>query len=190
MKPSLAFILGLSLFFNRGLMAEHAEQPNSPNWIAIHDEENGLQAKFPHNPVEMNIAFPFQNTPPKGQLRFFSSPTPKGLLALTTFNSPTFNEEELQKERLKEFFETVLVPHLFFDPSVFNHHQTYHFQNNQKRGESSFQFSFKDKGMTKRLEGIATIYEQTLYVAFYMASESDFDQDVYHHFLDSVQFPN
>lgn len=187
MKTGLAVtvILGLSLFFNRGIMAEQTP----PNWVAIHDEENGLRAEFPHNPVEMNIEFPFQNTPPKGQLRFFSSPTPKGLLALTTFNSSTFNDIELGEAHLKEFFETVLVPHLFFNPAVFNHHQTYHFQKNDEQEKASFQFSFQDKRTIKRLEGIAVIHEQTLYVAFYMASENDFDQDVYHRFLDSIQFP-
>lgn len=190
MKTRLVIILGLSFFFNRGLMAEDSHQPIPSNWIVIQDEESGLRAEFPHNPVEMNMEFPFQNTPPKGQLRFFSSPTSKGLLALATFHSSTFNEEEIGKEQLKGFFETVLVPHLFFKPVVFTHDQTYDFQHTEEQREAFFQFSFLDKGILKRLEGIATIDEHTLYIAFYLASESDFDQEVYQRFLNSIQFPN
>lgn len=186
MKPDLAAILALSLFFNGGLMGEQSPQPA---WVALHDEETGLQAQFPHNPVEMNIEFPFQNTPPDGQLRFYSAPTSKGLLALTTFFSSTFNEKELEKEHLREFFEKVLVPHLFFDPSIFKDHQTYHFLPKDQQGRTPFQFSFKDKGLLKQLEGIALVQEQTLYIAFYMVSKNDFDPEIYHRFLDSIQFP-
>lgn len=190
MKARLGIlILGLSLFFNRGLMAEQSTP--SSHWVTMYDEETGLRADFPHDPVEMNIELPFQNTPPTGQLRLYSAPTSNGLLALSTFFSPTFNAEGLQKEHLQKFFETVLVPHFFFNPAIFQHHQTYRFRTREIEGEevASFQFSFKDHKVLKRLEGMARIQDQTLYVAFYMASDSDFDQEVYTHFLKSVQFP-
>jgi hypothetical protein len=188
MKARLGIlILGLSIFFNRGLMAEHS----SFNWVAMQDEETGLRAEFPHYPVEMNIELPFQNTPPTGQLRLYSTPMEKGLLALSTFFSPAFNAEGLQKEQLQTFFETVLVPHFFFNPAVFQQHQTYRFRTLEIEGQeaASFQFSFKDHKVLKRLEGMAYIQDQTLYVAFYMASDSDFDQEVFKYFLNSVQFP-
>lgn len=183
-------ILGLSLFFNRGLMAEQST-PSSSDWVTMQDRETGLRADFPHHPVEMNIEFPFQNTPPTGQLRLYSTPISKGLLALSTFLSPTFNVDGLQKEQLHQFFETVLVPHFFFSPSVFQDHQTYNFHIKKIEGQevASFKFSFKEQRILKKLEGMARIQDQTLYVAFYMASDSDFDQEIYTQFLQSVQFP-
>lgn len=183
--------LGLSLFLSRGLMAEQSHVPFSSNWVTMQDEDTGLRVDFPQYPVEMNIELPFQNTPPTGQLRLYSTPTSKGLLAVSLFSSPTFNAEGLQKEQLLKFFETVLVPHFFFSPAVFQHHQTYRFHAKEIEGQeaASFQFSFKDHKVLKRLEGIAFIQNQTLHVAFYIASDPDFDPEVLSKFLNSIQFP-
>lgn len=184
-------ILSVFCFFNRGLMAEQSKVPSFPNWVTMQDEATGLKADFPQKPVEMNIEFPFQNTPPTGQLRLYSTPTSKGLLAMSTFFSPTFNVEKLEKEKLKVFFETVLVPHFFFSPAIFQDHQTYHFHLKKiaRQETASFQFSFKDQKILKKLEGIAFIQDKILYIAFYMASDHDFDSDILSKFLSSIQFP-
>lgn len=171
-------------------MAEQSHIPFSSNWVTVQDEENGLQADFPQYPVEMNIELPFQNTPPTGQLRLYSTPISKGLLAMSTFFSPTFSAEGLEKKQLQKFFQTILVPHFFFNPAVFHHHQTYHFHTKEIAGKeaASFQFSFKDNKILKKLEGIAFIQDQTFYVAFYMASDSEFDQEILSKFLSSIRF--
>jgi len=184
-------ILGLSILSIRGVMAEHSDQPISPDWVKIQDKQRGLQVEFPNHPVEMNIEFPLQNTPATGQLQFLSYPSSNGLLAFSSFFSLTFNTQEIDKERLKTFFETILVPHFFFNPSIFQNHQVYHFHTAEIDGKeaASFQFSFKDGKVLKRLEGLAIVVNETLYTAFYMASDSDFDQDLYERFLESVQLP-
>lgn len=183
-------ILGLILL-SRGLMAEQSHQPLSQNWITIKDKETGLLADFPHNPLEMTFDIPFQNTPPTGQVHIYSVPTQHGLLVLSIFHSTAIHSNELDKEQVQQFFETTLVPHFFFNPAVFQEHQEYHFQIFELDGQeaASFQFSFQDHGVMKKLEGLALVKNQTLYIPFYLASEKDFDQEVFNQFLGSIQFP-
>lgn len=193
MKISLnILILGLTLFLNRGLMATEQPHPlHSQQWITVKNGETGLLVDFPHEPLETTFEMPFQNTPPKGQIHIYSVPTPKGLLALSTFHSSTHHADKLSKQQLLQFFETVLVPHFFFNPSIFQDHQTFNFESIELEGKeaASFQFSFRDHGVVKKLEGIAVINAQMLYIPFYLASEKDFDQKVFTRFLNSVQIP-
>lgn len=172
-------------------MANHSHSPLSFEWVSFVDRESGLRAKLPHHPIEMNIDTPFQNTPPKGQLRLYSTPTSNGLFALSCFTSATFHQSGLEKESLRVFFETILAPYFFFNPSIFKNHQTYDFQFTQSQEEKdtgSFQFTFFDQHTLKRLEGIAQMTDKTLYTAFYIASDTEFDHDVYARFLDSIEF--
>lgn len=190
MKISLnAVILGLSLFLNRGIMAEQSHDPLSQNWVTIKDDGTGLKADFPHHPLEITLDVPFQNIPPKGQIHVYSVPTQKGLLALCTFRSSTLKDNELSKESLNEFFETILVPHFFFNPSIFQDHQIFDFTATQFDGHpaSSFQFSFQDHEVVKQLKGIALIKDQNLYIPFYLASKNDFDPQILKRFLKSIQ---
>lgn len=190
MKTSLkALILGLTIFFNRGIMAEHPQDRLSQDWVTIQDEETGIKVDFPHNPLEVTLDLPFQNTPPAGQIRVYSVPTSKGLLALSTWHPSSIKDNELTKEKLYEFFETVLIPHLFFNPAVFHQHQNFEFALKPFEGHpaASFVFSFEDHGVMKKLEGMAMNKEGTLYIPFYLAAKSDFDRQILQRFLKSIQ---
>ncbi len=181
-------IWGLTLLLCGGLMAEQLPK----NWVTIKDEESGLQADFPHQPIEMTFEVPFQNTPPKGQMHLYSVPIPTGVLVLSTFTSPTVNANWLQKEQLFHFFEKVLVPYVFFNPSVFQDHQVFNYQSKKIKGDkaASFQISYHDHGVIKKLEGIAISKKDKLYTYFYLASEKDFDTKVFQRFIDSIYLPN
>lgn len=183
-------IWGLLLFISGGLMAEQIDPSSPQSWVTIKDDQTGLQADFPHYPLEMTFDVPFQNTPPKGQIHLYSVPTKAGLLVLSTFHSSEIDSEWLQKERLHQFFETILVPHFFFNPAVFQDQQVFNFQMDKIDGQesASFEFSFRDHGTLKKLEGIALVRDQTLYISFYLASEKDFDQEMLNRFLSSIQF--
>lgn len=190
MKTSLnVLILGLTFILNRGAMAEQSQDPLSQHWVTIQDTETGLKADFPHPPLEITLDYPFQNTPPTGQIHVYSVPTQKGLLALSTFHSSTLKDKELKKEMLHEFFETILVPHFFFNPSVFQNQQIFEFKATQFEGlpAASFQFYFQDHEVMKKLEGMAIIKDQTLYIPFYLASKNDIDPQILHRFLKSIQ---
>jgi hypothetical protein len=173
-------------YFSGGHMVEH----NPQNWITIKDQETGIQADFPHQPLEMTFDVPFQNTPPKGKIHLYSFPTQSGILVLTIYSSETLNDDWLQKENLHHFFADLLAPHLFFDPLVFQNQQTFTFQPEQIDGEKgvSFQISYHDHGAIKKIEGIARMSVHTLYVYFYLASEKSFDQELFSRFLDSIAF--
>lgn len=190
MRASLSFFMcGIAIFLRGGLMAEQLySQPQQ--WTTIKDE-TGLQIDFPHHPLKLSFDVPFQNHPPQGQIDIYSLPIQKGLLGLSTFHSATIHTDWLQKERLYQFFETLLVPHFFYNPEIFQNQQVFNFQLSEFHGEESavFQFSFQDHGLVKRLEGIALIKNQTLYVCFYLASANNFDPETLKRFLSSLQLP-
>lgn len=175
---------GLSLILCGGLMAEQVSQ----HWVTIKDKERGLQADFPHPPLEMTFEIPFQNTPPKGHIHLYSVPTQTGIFVASTFSSPEVSADHLQKEQFSEFFESLLVPYFFFNPAVFQDHQTF---NHQFLGDQedaiSFQISYHDHGIVKNLEGRAIVKDNILYTYFYLASEKVFDPDLFKRFIDSVQ---
>lgn len=183
------FILGIFLFFNRGVMSDQSNDLLSLQWVAIQDKAAGLTADFPHHPLEMTFDIPFQNTPPTGQVHVYSVPTQKGLICLSTCTSPSLKDAQLTKEELLQFFENVLVPHFFFNPAVFQDKQTYNFQPTKYEGldAATFQFTFLDHGVKKKLEGIALIKKNILIIPFYLASGNDFDAKVLDRFLKSFR---
>ena len=168
------------------LMAE----PLPQNWVTIRDEQTGIQVDFPHSPLEMTFEIPFQNTPLTGQIHLYSFPTQTGILVLSIYTSQQLNDNWLKKENFYQFFETILVPHLFFNPAIFYDHQTFTYEPKQINGEkaASFQISHRDQEDVKKLEGIAMIRENTLYTYFYLTSEKSFDQELFKRFLNSVLF--
>lgn len=176
---------GLALFLCGGLMAEQLPQ----KWVTIKNKVNGVQADFPQRPLEMTFEIPFQNTPPKGELHLYSVPMPTGVVVLSTFTSASVNEHWLQKEQIHQFFETILVPHFFFNPAVFQDHQVFHLQPSKIKGKkgASFQISYRDHGIAKKLEGQAIVKDNQLFVYFYLASDEAFDQNILQRFLKSVE---
>lgn len=178
-------IWGLFLFLSGALMAEHAH-----GWTTIKDLERGVEIDFPHSPTEMTFDSPFQNTPAQGQIHFYSALTETGLLVLATFQ-PVGDKDYLQKEQLQQFFETFLVPHCFYNPAIFQNQQIFNFLETEFSGQkaASFQFFFQDQNMMKKLEGIAWIKENILYIPFYLSSEKEFDAELLHRFLHSIQLP-
>lgn len=177
-------LCGVICLLYGGIMAEQSSQ----NWITIKDEETGLQADFPRRPLEMAFEVPFQNTPPLGQIRFYSIPVETGTLILTIFNSPKVNSDWLKKEEFYHFLENLLVPHLFFEPAVFHNQQVFAHELKKDEGEKvvSFHISYEDHLITKRMEGLAKVKKHTLYTYFYLASEETFDPELAHRFLHSV----
>jgi hypothetical protein len=176
---------GLSLLLCGGLMAEEISQ----EWVTIKDQKTGLQVDFPRKPLEMSFETPFQNTPPEGQIHLYSAPMPSGILVASTFTSNKVSSDNLQKKALYQFFESILVPHFFFNPAVFNDQQVFTYEPKLIAGHpaASFHFSFHDHSLVKRLEGIAMVKKHTLYVYFYLASEHAFDTEVLNRFLHSVK---
>ena len=176
--------IGLSIFSNQnlnaGLMKEEINSPIPQEWTAIEQSALGLTVSFPYPPFEMSADFPFQNTPPSGKLQWFSTPTSKGLLSLALFSSPSVNQELLQKKSFHSFFEKIVAPYCFFDPTLFENQQTYHHQITQFKGSlsTSFQLTFKEDDKTQKIKGMATIKENTLIIAFYIASDSYFDEEL------------
>lgn len=191
MRTSLSLLMWGYIFLSRGLMAEQTHHPLPQEWVTIKDDETGLRVDFPHHPLEMTFDLPFQNTPPTGQIHLYSVPIQSGLLVLGTFHSSTVYSDLLEKEKFHQFFETVFIPHFFYNPTIFQNHQIFHFHPNQFNGKESpsFQFFFQDHGATKKLEGIAFIKGQTLYIPFYISSEKDFNTEIFNHFLHSIHFP-
>jgi len=174
------------LIFSRGGMAVQHDLLSEP-WVTVKDKTTGLSADFPHHPLEMTFDVPFQNTPPTGQIHIYSVPTHKGLIGLTTYRSDTLTDGHLTKEKLLEFFDTVLVPHFFFNPAVFKDHQVFNYKPAEYEGlkGAEFQFSFLDHQFEKKLNGIGLIKDHTLYILFYLASNKDFDQKILDRYLNS-----
>lgn len=168
-------------------MAEQLQK----NWVTITDQETGLQIDFPHTPLEMTFEIPFQNTPPTGKIHLYSAPITTGIFVLSIFiPSKVTNMEWLQKEHFYEFFKTYLVPHLFFNPAIFYDQQVFNYQPKQIHGEkkASFEISYLDHAIVKKIKGIAMIKNYVLYICFYLTSEKDFNQKMLEHFLKSIHF--
>lgn len=191
MKLGFKFLLGTLFFLSRGAMSEQSHDSLSQHWMTIIDEKTGLSVDFPNKPLEMNFDIPYQNNPPHGHMRIYSLPTQKGLLAVATFHPLTLKNNELTKEQLNHFFEEILIPHFFFDPAAFQNHPTAQFKLIKLEGHTaaSFQFSFQDREIVKKLEGTALVKDQILYIPFYLSSEVDFDQSFLNRFLESIRFP-
>lgn len=170
----------LALLIIGGFMAAEAHE-----WVTIHNDEKGIRADFPHLPLEMTIELPFQNTPPVGDLHFYSAPTQMGLFVLSIWSSPLVDHNWLKKEKFHLFFETILSPHLFYDPNVFRQHQTFEYAI-QAENAASFRFTYEDHESLKRLEGINIVKGTILYTYFYLAAEDLFDFQLFHRFVDSV----
>lgn len=182
---------GLMLFLSGGLMAEQANSSSSHDWVTIKNSTIGLEASFPHQPIEMTFDLPFQNIPPKGRIHLYSVPIKTGLLVLSTLKSSEINSTWLKKENLKEFFDQILVPHLFYNPQVFQNQQalTYKTEQNKKNeSQGTFQIYYQDHGEKKRIEGIALVKGDRLYTYFYLASDKGFDQHLLKQFVESVYF--
>jgi hypothetical protein len=171
------------------LMAERASESLSHHWVTIQDEATGCQVDFPHPPLKITFDIPFQNTPPTEPLTIYSAPTRNGILVLSTFTSSAIDAEWLQEVSLKQFFETVLVPHLFYNPPVFQEYQTFCFspQQESQNPTASFQFSYQDHGVVKKLDGKVMIKDHSLCVCFYLASTKVFDDDTLDYFLNSFR---
>jgi len=184
-------IIGSLLLSSGDLMAQQLHPELPQHWVTVKDEETGLRVDFPQSPLEMTFHIPSQNTPSKGLLHVYSLPNEKGILILSTFHSSSVDSKWIEKESIHQFFETILVPHLFFNPAIFQDQQIFNFQSIEIKGQesASFEFSFLDHKVLKKLEGIAQIKDQTLYISFYLASEKNFDQGLLNKFLSSIQFP-
>lgn len=161
---------------------------SSQDWVTIKDEESDLEVSFPNQPLDITFDVPFQNTPPQGQLKLYSTATQTGVFILSVFRSPEVNASWLEHDPLKEFFEKILVPHLFYDPSVFRNEQTFDVQLKREGDPSSvsFQIHYLDRGMVKRVEGEGKIKNNALCLYFHLASEDVFDSALLHQFVESV----
>lgn len=187
MKISRGLIYGCLavLFLMGGLMAE---SHTTEKWMTIEDREAGLRADFPQRPLDIIFDIPFQNTPATGHLHVYSVPTKTGVLILSTLTSPSVTTKMLEKEQLKQYFETVLVPHLFYSPKIFQDRQTFKYTSKEVEGHpaASFLFTYQDHDQQKRLEGFAFVKEHNLYTYFYLASEQNFDQNLLNRFVSSI----
>ncbi len=191
MKISRGLIYGcLAVLFSiGGLMAE----PHlTKKWMTIEDRETGLRADFPQRPLDITFDIPFQNTPATGHLHVYSVPTKTGVLILSTMTSPSVSVDMLEKSHLKQYFESVLVPHLFYSPKVFQKHQSFKYAPKEVEGQpaASFQFTYQDHDQQKHLEGFAFVKEHHLYTYFYLASEQHFDQNLLQRFVSSIHLMN
>lgn len=183
-------LLGMTLltgFVEGGDMAGQMSDFFPEGWVTVKDEAVGIKADFPHRPIEMSFDIPFQNTPPTGRVHLYSVPTRSGVLVLSSLTSKEGAEVWLEKEQLHRFFDTILVPHLFFNPKIFNQEQAFGYSLHQEdKHLASFYFTFQDHGITKRLEGFAHARGEALYLYFYLGSENEFDRELLKHFSDSV----
>lgn len=156
-----------------------------PPLFHLHDQEMEITAIFPQKPLEMRVELPFQNTPPQGLLKIYSLPTHEGLFALSLYRFPAVNSSFLSKEKMLHFFKTVLVPHFFYDPKIFENHLSFNVSLKEE-GTAHISLHFEDHGVIKKLEGKGIVKDHTLSIPFYLASENHFNEDVVKEYLDSV----
>lgn len=180
---NLGFFLSCLLLLAFRIEGEVMKNPVFEDWVTIKDESTGVEAEFPHVPLEMDVDTPFQNSSLEGHIHLYSLPMQKGLLVLCNFQS-FIHLENISKEGVKRFFEDILIPHFFFDPAVFLEEQTFDFDGNEK--QASFIFSFKDHQEIKKLEGKIFKKDNLLYIPFYLSSEKDFDSKLLRRFLNSI----
>lgn len=183
-------LLGALLFFTDGLMADPVASKDPSQWVTIQDQESGLVADFPHFPLEMEWDIPFQNTPPSGHVHLYSMPTQTGVLILSTLHSLEVTPEWIHEKKFKDFLDTILIPHLFYQPKTFYQQQVFHYtpESFDEAKGASFQISYQDHDVIKQMEGRALVKDRTLCLFFYLGSKKTFDQELYKRFLNSVHF--
>lgn len=182
--------LACLLMMTGGLMEDNKKAAGN-EWVTVRDEKTGLQVDFPHEPIEMSFEIPFQNTPPKGTVRLYSVPGPKGLFVLGTFKADEMTKDWLSKEKLSDFLNHVLAPHFFYDPAVFRNEQIFGYRPKEVEGNPGalFQIFYLDHETEKQVEGYATVRDRVLYIYFYLSSVHDFDHERLKRFVNSVKFP-
>lgn len=164
--------------------------PSRPSWITFR-HASGWHADFSHYPVEMTFDIPFQNTPPTGQLRVYSTPTEEGALIVSNFTSPEVNPDCLSQEKLQAFFDGKLIPWLFCQPALFRDCPLIPLPLPTSKNAPGVAFSLFSRAPhePRQLEGRAAVVGNTLYVWFYVASEQTFNAATCHRFLDSMHLP-
>ena len=160
----------------------------SQHWVLIQDEKTGLNAFFPTTPFQLTFDLPFQNTPAAGQLYLYSTSTASGLLVAGIVKSEQVEEELLKKEELRSFFENTVVPHVFFQPSVFKNQQRFEhtLKEEQGRKTATYRIFYRDGDQEKHVEGIAFIKNGALHFYLYLASEENFQQAELKQFLKGI----
>lgn len=165
-------------------MSDQIHQFFPEGWVTVKDEEAGIKADFPRRPIEITFDIPFQNTPPTGHVHLYSVPTRFGVLVLSSLTSEEGAEGWLEKKKLHQFFEAILIPHLFFNPKIFDQKQAFGYALHKDDPHlASFHFTFQDHGVTKRLEGFAHARGKVLYLYFYLGNEQGFDKEMLRHFF-------
>lgn len=178
------------LFMDGVLMGEERNQETSYKWVTIQDEKTRIQADFPSKPLKMLFELPFQNTPPTDFVSVYSLPSASGLFVLSTYTSAEMKPKKISKEHLLAFFQKVLVPHFFYNPSVFNDHLEFQYEPKVIEGYegANFNICYFDHHLEKNIEGSSFVSGNSLYVYFYLASAKDFDHEIAKHFVKTVRF--
>jgi len=179
----VSLVLGMS-FYLGGVMAQQVTDPLSHPWVKIADPVTGLEASFPQSPIEMTYDLPFTNTPPTGQLHLYSSPVPHGVLVSGILVSSTVTADWLQEKNFKNFFNSIVVPRLFYYPKVFKQNQSFQVQSNKDL--LTFDVTYQDHQTTKQMNGKALVKNHMIYFAFYLASQQTFDPQLLDYFMQSI----
>ena len=181
----LILCLGINL---GGLMAQNVNDPLSHQWVKMHDKTTGLTASFPQNPIDITYDLPFENPPPAGKLHLYSAPVSHGVLVSGVLVSDFVTNELIKEKAFKRFFESIVIPRLLYYPRVFRQEQN--FQVQEEADHLTFQVTYLDHQTRKKMEGKAFVKNQMIYFAFYLATQTDFESDLYENFIQSVQVSN
>jgi hypothetical protein len=116
-------------------------------------------------------------------------PLKHGALILSIFHYAEGSLLSVEKNQLRRFFEETVIPHLFFQPSIFKNEQKYVHTLKVEAGEitAHYEFGYVENGVRKKLQGIAQNREGFLFTSFYVGDEQASNEATVSRFLNSVQ---
>lgn len=159
-------------------------------WIPVRDRIEQAEIFFPHHPIHMHFDFPVEKKEQQGFLDVYSAPIENGLFMFCSLYSPEFSGDELAPSLFENIFYKSIIQRMFYRPQDFQNHQTVSYEKMVMNGfpALNFSMSFEEHGVMKKLAGISILRDQKLTILFYLASEKDFNEELFHHYIDSFHF--
>lgn len=179
---------------NERLVGQENKNLVRQKWVKIKDQKTHLEISFPQAPLDLIYYLPFDYPLGKAQLQFYSAPVSQGVLIASFLTSDVVNSQLIEEEEFKKLFQSILIPRLLYSPHVFQNNQN--FQVKKKDEVLNFQVTYLDHETSKKIKGVAMIRDQkikdqilkseTLFLAFYLASEKDFHPSLFEQFIHSI----
>lgn len=167
-----------------------AEDPSPQHHeVLVQDPLDHFQVAFPREPIHMTFNVPLENTQQVGHLNVYTTTVENEVLMMATIDSPLFNGKELEPQVFQNLLYSILIQRMFYEPKIFKDHYSFKSKLTSIDDNDALAFTvfFLDHGEPKKLAGTAISTGHKLHILLCLASEKNFEEAVWKHFLGSYK---